>query len=191
MKPERKSWAGEVNWRGSNASNNVPAYQPQSAIYVAEGGSYKNKTTSEIKDNPYGLQEPALNKDFHKQKTPKAKTEQDSATQYLNQQILQNFALKLSNVDAKNVQPQKPQSVNQSYQEQQILYEQMKIKQLQQKKLEEQYKQQYQMNQSPFQNLNNLKPSTGLTPGTVYAKPDKHYNPERGSNVGQKSNIGR
>lgn len=50
--------------------------------------------------------------------------------------------------------------------------------------------QQYPMLQSPFQNLNNLKPSTGLTPGTIYAQPDRNYNPNRKSNAGRGSNVG-
>lgn len=64
-KPERKSWAGEVNYRGSEISNNVPTYQPQSAIYVAEG-SHKNKNNPEGRDNPYGIPEISSQKDFHK-----------------------------------------------------------------------------------------------------------------------------
>lgn len=77
------------------------------------------------------------------------------------------------------------------------MYDQQKLerKQLEQKKLQEQAsQQQYQMMQSPFQNLNNVKPSTGLTPGTIYAQPDKHYNPHRGSNVnlnGEKKSKGK
>lgn len=31
-KPERNSWAGDINWRGSNITENVLPPQPQSAI---------------------------------------------------------------------------------------------------------------------------------------------------------------
>lgn len=92
--------------------------------------------------------------------------------------------MKKSNVDTETPSAIKHTSNSQNYQDQQMLYEQQKRKLHEQKKLQEQAaQQQHQMFPSPFQNLNNIKPSTGLTPGTVYAKPDKHYHPSRGSNV--------
>lgn len=50
--------------------------------------------------------------------------------------------------------------------------------------------QQYPILQSPFQNLNNnLNAHQGLTVGTIYAQPDKNYNPNRKSNIGRGSNA--
>lgn len=101
-----------MDWRGSNASNNVPAYQPQSAIYIADGIPNKNKNNPEINQNHHGASEIVEKKDFHKkhqEEISKIKTEQEKVNQYLNQQFLKNFALKQSNADVNNIPPtQKP-----------------------------------------------------------------------------------
>lgn len=106
--------------------------------------------------------------------------------QYLNNQILKNFAPRQSDISG-NINNPNQKEVNQhkNIHSQQALYEQG----LQQQKLQQQMMQQYQY-KNPFQNHNYTKPNTALVEGTIYAHPDKNYNPYKKSNVGRNSNVG-